>query len=214
MLCLKRCVFDFSAPSFVMIWPTFSSTLNCSSALKSFMKRDKTWRIGRSSKKWSAMNFRVSAWSNRNLVTWRKIFNYIPSIWVKKKELIWGNMFQRNVAATNSGLQISSNVRKWAWDMLKRRSKVSIKGQCRLSSRLSISKKDGGPAAWCWVETGLLRGAHDRGRWMTWVALPQEASHTFAYCSSFRTTACAAGFKDFWEFQERQLLSRWIIESD
>ena len=89
---------------------------------KSFMKRDQTWRIGRSSKKWSAMNFRASAWSNRNLVTWRKIFNCIPSIWVKKKELIWGNMFQRNVAATNSGSQVSSIVRKWAWDMLKRRS--------------------------------------------------------------------------------------------
>ena len=175
------------------------------------MKRDKTWRIGRSSKKWSAMNFRASAWSNRNLATWRKIFNYIPSIWVKKKELIWGNMFQRNVAATNSGLQVSFNVRKWAWDMLKRRSKVSIKGQCRLSGRLSVLKKDGGPAAWCWVETGLLRGAHDRGRWMTWVALPQEASHTFACCSSFRTTACAAGFKDFLEFQERQLqVDHWV----
>ena len=34
MLCLKRWEFDFSAPSFVVIWPFFSSTLNCSSALK------------------------------------------------------------------------------------------------------------------------------------------------------------------------------------
>ena len=85
MLCLKWWVFDFFAPSFVVIWPTFSSTLNCSSALKSFMKRDQTWRIGRSSKKWSAMNFRVSAWSNRNLVTCRKICNSIPSFWGKKK---------------------------------------------------------------------------------------------------------------------------------
>ena len=30
---------------------------------------------------------------------------------------------------------------------------------------------------------------------MTWVALSQEASHTFAHCSSFKTTAGAAGFK-------------------
>ena len=173
---------------------------------KSFMKRDKTWRIGRSSKKWSAMNFRASAWSNRNLVTCRKICNSIPTFWRKIKE-----------SKKTEGIYFKQicRIEMLSQSRLKRRRKVSIKGQCRLSSRLSVSKKDGGPAAWCWVETGLLRGAHDRGRWMTWVAPPQEASHTFAYCSSFRTTACAAGFKVFWESQESQLLApRWIIESD
>ena len=119
MLCLKRWLFDFSAPSFVMIWPTFSSALNCSSALKSFMKRDKTWRIGRSSKKWSAMNFRASAWSNRNLVTRRKICNFIPSFWEKenerKAEKSEGICFKQTLLLMTEDCILSYKLWCWAW---------------------------------------------------------------------------------------------------
>ena len=202
MLCLKRWLFDFSAPSFVMIWPTFSSTLNCSLALKSFMKRDKTWRIGRSSKKWSAMNFRASTWSNRNLVTCRKICYSIPSFWRKKKRE------QKNVGIYFKQM---CRIEMLSQSRLKRRRKVSTKGQCRLSSRLSVSKKDWGACClvlgWDWI---ITRGARQR-KVNDLGGSPARSQPHFCSLLLFRTTACAAEFEDFWELQERQLqVDHWV----
>ena len=186
-----------------MICPPFSSTLNCSLALKSFMKRDKTWRIGRSSKKWSAMNFRASAWSNRNLVTCRKICNSIPSFWGKIKE-----------SKKTEGIYFKQmcRIEMLSQSRLKRRRKVSIKGQCRLSSRLSVSKKDRGLL----LGVGLSLDYYEErtteeGEWLGWLSHKKPATLLLTAPLSEQLHVLQ-GITTFESCRKGS--SRWIIESD
>ena len=219
MLCLKRWLFDFSAPSFVMIWPTFSSALNCSSALKSFMKRDKTWRIGRSSKKWSAMNFRASAWSNRNLVTRRKICNFIPSFWEKenerKAEKSEGICFKQTLLLMTEDCILSYKLWCWAWYC-----------QAKKGEERSLSKGNADyQAGWVYQRKmgGLLFGVGVRldyyeertteeGEWLGWLPHKKPAATLLLIAPLSEQLHVLQGLKTF--ESSRKGSSRWIIESD